>query len=62
MEVVLDVRHGYDLDVEDINELLIFRIAIVPKTWQDSYGDWITKTAKEISVCLNAVLDDKAKG
>merc|ERR1712130_523544 len=61
IEVVLDIRHDYDLDIEDINELLIFRIAMVPKTWQDAYGDWITKTAEEISVCMNAMLDEKAK-
>merc|ERR1712228_854762 len=61
IEVVLDIRHDMDLDVEDINELLIFRIAMVPKTWQDQYGDWIKKTAKEISECLNAMLNEKAK-
>jgi len=61
IEVVLNIRHDYDLDVEDISELLIFRIAMVPKTWQDEYGDWITKTAEEISECLNAMLNEKAK-
>ena len=34
---------------------------MVPKTWQDQYGDWIKKTAKEISECLNAMVDDEAK-
>ena len=61
IEVVLDVRHDYDLDVEDITELLVFRIAMVPKTWQDAYGDWITKTAEELAVCLNAILNKQAK-
>ena len=61
MEVVLNVRHAYDIDVEDIEELLRFRIFMVPKTWKDDYGDWISKTAKEVSECLDAMLDEKAK-
>ena len=55
------VRHSIALDVEDINDLLVFRIAMVPKTWKDEYGDYITKTSEEISKCLNAMLDEKAK-
>merc|ERR1712050_822600 len=61
MEVVLNIRHDYDLDVEDITELLIFRIAMIPKTWTDYYGDTIKKTSAEISECLNLVLNNKAK-
>lgn len=61
IEVVLDVRHDHDLDVEDITDLLVFRIALVPKTWQDEYGDWIKKTAKEVSECLNAMHNHQAK-
>jgi len=61
LEVVLNVRHDYDLDIEDINELLIFRIAMIPKTWTDSYGDKIKKTSGEISDCLNSILNDEAK-
>ena len=38
MDVVLNVRHDYDLDVEDIMDLLNFRIFMVPKQWHDSYG------------------------
>lgn len=33
IEVVLDIEHNFDLDVEDINQLLVFRIAMVPKEW-----------------------------
>merc|ERR1712019_139252 len=61
LEVVLDISHGYDLDVEDINELLLFRAALVPKTWVDSYEDTITKTATEVAECLDDMLDEKAK-
>ena len=61
MEVVLNVRHAYDIDVEDIEELLRFRIFMVPRTWKDDYGDLISKTAKEVSECLDAMLDEKAK-
>ena len=53
MEVVLNIRHDYDLDVEDITELLVFRIAMIPKTWTDAYGDTIKKTSGEIAECLN---------
>ena len=38
MDVVLNIRHDYELDIEDISELLNFRIAIVPKQWRDAYG------------------------
>ena len=38
MDVVLNIRHDYDLDAEDITDLLKFRIAIVPKQWRDAYG------------------------
>merc|ERR1711915_494106 len=61
IEVVLDIQHKFDLDIEDINQLLVFRIAMVPKTWQDDFGDWITLTAEELSACLNSILDEKAK-
>ena len=61
LEFVLNIRHDYDLDVEDIYQLLRFRIAMIPKRWTDQYGDIISKTAKEISECLNAITDDKAK-
>ena len=61
IEVVLNIRHDYDLDVEDITELLIFRIAMIPKTWTDAYGDTIKKTAGEISDCLNLMVSNKAK-
>ena len=33
IEVVLDIEHNFDLDIEDINQLLVFRIAMVPKVW-----------------------------
>ena len=33
IEVVLDIEHNFDLDIEDINQLLVFRIAMVPKEW-----------------------------
>ena len=61
LEFVLNIRHDYDLDVEDIYQLLRFRIAMIPKRWTDQYGDIIEKTAKEVSECLNAITDDKAK-
>merc|ERR1712050_826147 len=61
LEVVLNIRHDYDLDVEDITELLVFRIAMIPKTWTDAYGDTIKKTSGEIAECLNQVVNDKAK-
>ena len=38
MDVVLNVRHDYDLDAEDIADLLKFKIFMVPKQWHDSYG------------------------
>ena len=55
------MSHAYDLDVEDINELLLFRAALVPKTWVDSYEDTISKTATEVAECLDDMLDEKAK-
>jgi len=61
MDVVLNVRHDYDLDVEDIMDLLNFRIFMVPKQWHDSYGDIIKKTSQEVADCLNQVLDNTAK-
>lgn len=61
MEVVLDIRHDYDLDIEDVTELLLFRAALVPKTWVDSFGDTIKKTATEIADCVDDVVDEKAK-
>merc|ERR1712157_520157 len=61
LEVVLDISHAYDLDVEDINELLLFRAALVPKTWVDSYEDTMGKTATEVAECLDDMLDEKAK-
>merc|ERR1712135_267926 len=61
IEVVLDIERNFDLDIEDINQLLVFRIAMVPKTWQDDFGDWISLTAQELSACLNSILDEKAK-
>jgi hypothetical protein len=57
LEIVFDIRHYYDLDTEDINELLNFRVAMIPKTWEDQYGDLVKITAKELSECLNHVLD-----
>ena len=30
---------------------------MIPKTWEDAYGDDITSTAGEIADCLNSVLD-----
>merc|ERR1711993_198409 len=50
-----------DMTVEDIGELTYFRIAIVPKSWRDAYGDQTRKTAQEIADCLNQVTDWEAK-
>ena len=61
LEIVLNIRHDYDLDIEDITELLVFRVAMIPKTWTDAYGDTIKKTAGEISDCLNMLADNKFK-
>jgi len=61
MEVVLDIRHDYDLDVEDVTELLLFRAALVPKTWLDAFDDTIKKNAQEIADCIDDVVDEKAK-
>merc|ERR1712110_415675 len=61
MEVVLDIRHDYDLDSEDIGELLLFRAALVPKTWVDAFGDTIKKSGKEIADCIDDIVDEKAK-
>jgi hypothetical protein len=61
LEVVLDIRHDYDLDTEDITELLLFRAALVPKEWVDSFDDTIKKTATEIAECIDSVVDEKAK-
>ena len=61
LNIVLNIRHDYDLDVEDITELLVFRIAMIPKTWTDAYGDTIKKTSAEISDCLNMLVDEKFK-
>ena len=56
INVVFDIVHGYELDIEDITELLEFRVALVPKTWTDNYGDTIKKTAHEVSnVCIYSV-------
>ena len=41
LNVVFDVEHNYDHDTEDINELLNFRVAMIPKSWTDIYGDTI---------------------
>ena len=30
---------------------------MIPKTWEDAYGDDISSTAGEIADCLNSVLD-----
>ena len=61
MDVVLDIRHNYDLDIEDINELLNFRIAMIPKSWVDQYGDTIRKNGQEIAECLNQLLTNNAR-
>merc|ERR1712227_935756 len=61
MEVVLDIQHDYDLDNEDISEVLLFRAALIPKSWEDSFGDTIRKTAQEVADCIDALVDDKAK-
>jgi hypothetical protein len=34
---------------------------MIPKTWTDAYGDTIKKTSQEISECLNAMVDNRAK-
>jgi hypothetical protein len=41
-QVVLDIRHTKD--IADIDDLLVFRIAMVPKTWNDKYNDPQTTT------------------
>merc|ERR1712021_209644 len=61
MYIVLDIRHNYDLDLQDISELLNFRIAMVPKSWTDQYGDTIRKNGQEISECLNQMLSNNAR-
>lgn len=61
INVVFDIVHGYELDIEDITELLEFRVALVPKTWTDNYGDTIKKTAHEVSNCLNSALNNFGK-
>ena len=33
----------------DISEILLFRAALIPKSWEDSFGDTIRKTAQEVS-------------
>lgn len=62
IDVVLDIVHRYNLDVDDINDLLKFRISTIPKSWQDAYGDTVTKTASEIATCLNSALDNTGSG
>ena len=61
MDIVLDIRHNYDLDLQDISELLNFRIAMVPKSWTDQYGDTIRKNGQEIAECLNQMLSNNAR-
>ena len=61
MDIVLDIRHNYDLDLQDISELLNFRIAMVPKSWTDQYGDTIRKNGQEIADCLNQMLSNNAR-
>jgi len=61
LNVVFDISHDYELDVEDITELLDFRVAMVPKSWVDQYGDTIKKTATEVAECLNQALNNQAK-
>ena len=61
MDVVLDIRHNYDLDLQDISELLNFRIAMIPKSWTDAYGDTIRKNGQEVADCLNQMLNNNAK-
>ena len=61
MDIVLDIRHNYDLDLQDITELLNFRIAMVPKSWTDQYGDTIRKNGQEIADCLNQMLSNNAR-
>ena len=50
MDVVLNVRHDYDLDAEDIADLLKFKIFMVPKQWHDSYGKIDFKTFTDFNV------------
>ena len=61
MDIVLDIRHNYDLDLDDISELLNFRIAMIPKVWLDNYGDEIRRNGQQIAECLNQVLNNNAK-
>merc|ERR1712157_281798 len=61
LNVVFDISHDYELDVEDITELLDFRVAMVPKSWTDQYGDTIRKTATEVAECLNQMLSNNAR-
>ena len=53
LNVVLNIRHDYDLDTEDITELLKFRVAMIPKVWTDDFGDSIKSNAQDIADCLN---------
>ena len=53
LNVVLNIRHDYDLDTEDITELLKFRVAMIPKVWTDDFGDAIKSNAQDIADCLN---------
>ena len=41
LNIVFDVAHNYDHDMEDIYQLLNFRVAMIPKSWTDVYGDTI---------------------
>jgi len=61
IDIVLDIRHNYDLDLDDITELLNFRIAMIPKVWLDGYGDQIRRNGQQIADCLNQVLNNNAK-
>jgi len=55
---VLNVRHDYDLDSEDITDLLKFRVAMIPKVWTDDFGDAQRSSSTEIAECLNMVLTE----
>ena len=37
IDVVLDIQHKFDLDVDDINQLLRFRYALIPPTQNFTY-------------------------
>lgn len=58
LNVVLNVRHDYDLDSEDITDLLKFRVAMIPKEWTDDFGDAQKSSAIDIAECLNMVLSE----